>query len=181
MVSTIDMALLTELSPSQHPPFHRKQRRTDNRNSILWWKQAYSTILRSGARPSSPPRSGHSRVTVARASTFAALKQDGMLAERFRSPEVVGRSGAGRAESARQFGCEGHSSLACEPGRGRVKLAEESSVRSGRLVVQCLAVTVLVAFLSMPLLTELISRADGLDYRHGAPDGACFEGGWSRL
>jgi hypothetical protein len=39
-------------------------------------------------------------------------------------------------------------------------------------VVQCVAVTVFVAFTSMPLLTELVSSEDGFCYRHGAPNGA---------
>jgi hypothetical protein len=38
--------------------------------------------------------------------------------------------------------------------------------------VQCVAKTVFVAFLSMPLLTELVSSEDGFCYRHGAPNGA---------
>jgi hypothetical protein len=40
--------------------------------------------------------------------------------------------------------------------------------------VQCPATTVLAAFLSMPLLTELVSSKDGFCYRHGAPNGAVF-------
>ena len=40
--------------------------------------------------------------------------------------------------------------------------------------VQCLATAVLAAFVSMPLLTELISSEDGSYYRHGAPNGAVF-------
>jgi hypothetical protein len=39
-------------------------------------------------------------------------------------------------------------------------------------VVQCVAMTVFVAFISMPLLTELVSSEDGFCYRHGAPNGA---------
>jgi hypothetical protein len=35
--------------------------------------------------------------------------------------------------------------------------------------VQCVAKTVFVVFLSMPLLTELVSSEDGFCYRHGAP------------
>ena len=38
--------------------------------------------------------------------------------------------------------------------------------------VQCVAKTVFVTFLSMPLLTELVSSEDGFCYRHGAPNGA---------
>jgi hypothetical protein len=38
--------------------------------------------------------------------------------------------------------------------------------------VVCVAKAVLVAFRSMPLLTELVSRTDGLGYNHGAPNGA---------
>ena len=38
--------------------------------------------------------------------------------------------------------------------------------------VECVAATVFVAFISMPLLTELISSEDGFCYRHGAPNGA---------
>jgi hypothetical protein len=40
--------------------------------------------------------------------------------------------------------------------------------------VQCLATALLAAFVSMPLLTELISREDGSYYRHDAPNGAVF-------
>jgi len=39
-------------------------------------------------------------------------------------------------------------------------------------VVQCAATTVFVAFISMPLLTELVFREDGFCYKHGAPNGA---------
>jgi len=38
--------------------------------------------------------------------------------------------------------------------------------------VQCLPTTTFVAFVSMPLLTELDSAVDGFCYRHGAPNGA---------
>ena len=38
--------------------------------------------------------------------------------------------------------------------------------------VQCLATAVLAAFVSMPLLTELVSSEEGFCYRHGAPNGA---------
>jgi hypothetical protein len=37
--------------------------------------------------------------------------------------------------------------------------------------VECVATTVLVALISMPLLTELVSMEDGFCYRHGAPNG----------
>ena len=37
---------------------------------------------------------------------------------------------------------------------------------------ECVAVTVLVALISMPLLTELVSMENGVCYRHGAPNGA---------
>jgi len=49
---------------------------------------------------------------------------------------------------------------------------------------ECVATTVLVALISMPPLTELVSMADGICYRHGAPDGAvrtrqpCLEAKW---
>jgi hypothetical protein len=39
-------------------------------------------------------------------------------------------------------------------------------------VVQGVITMVFTAFISMPLLTELVSREDGLCYRHGAPNGA---------
>jgi hypothetical protein len=35
-----------------------------------------------------------------------------------------------------------------------------------------MAATVFVAFNAMPLLMELVSRKDGLCYKHGAPNGA---------
>jgi hypothetical protein len=38
--------------------------------------------------------------------------------------------------------------------------------------VKCMATTVFVAFISVPLLTELVSSEDGFCYRHGAPNGA---------
>ena len=38
--------------------------------------------------------------------------------------------------------------------------------------VECVATTVLIASISMPLLTELVSSEDGFGYRHGAPNGA---------
>jgi len=38
--------------------------------------------------------------------------------------------------------------------------------------VKCVATAVFVAFISMPLLTELVSSEGGFCYRHGAPDGA---------
>lgn len=38
--------------------------------------------------------------------------------------------------------------------------------------VYCLTRTVVVAFESMPLLTELVSGEDGFCYIHGAPNGA---------
>ena len=38
--------------------------------------------------------------------------------------------------------------------------------------VECVATTVWVALISMPLLTELVSMADGICYRHDAPNGA---------
>ena len=38
--------------------------------------------------------------------------------------------------------------------------------------VECVAKTVSGAFISMPLLTELVSMEDGVCYRHGAPSGA---------
>jgi hypothetical protein len=37
---------------------------------------------------------------------------------------------------------------------------------------KCVVTTVVVAFISMPLLTELVSSEDGFCYRHGAPNGA---------
>jgi hypothetical protein len=40
--------------------------------------------------------------------------------------------------------------------------------------VQWLATAVLAAFVSMPLLTELLSSEDGSYYSHGAPNGAVF-------
>ena len=40
--------------------------------------------------------------------------------------------------------------------------------------VQCLSTAVLAAFISMSLLTELISSEDGSYYAHGAPNGAVF-------
>ena len=39
-------------------------------------------------------------------------------------------------------------------------------------VVQRVTTTVFVAFMSMPLLTELVSSEEGSCYRHGAPNGA---------
>ena len=39
-------------------------------------------------------------------------------------------------------------------------------------VVQCAVTTVLVAVISMPLLTELVSSENGFCYKHGAPNGA---------
>ena len=50
-----------------------------------------------------------------------------------------------------------------------------SSVRVGMFVVQCLAKTVHVVFISMPLLTELVSSKAGFNYRHGAPNGAVLQ------
>jgi len=38
--------------------------------------------------------------------------------------------------------------------------------------VKCVATTAFAAFISMPLLTELVSSEDGFCYRHGAPNGA---------
>jgi hypothetical protein len=38
--------------------------------------------------------------------------------------------------------------------------------------VERVATTGLVALVSMPLLTELVSRENGYCYRHGAPNGA---------
>ena len=38
--------------------------------------------------------------------------------------------------------------------------------------VKCVATMVFEAFISMPLLTELVSSEYGFCYRHGAPDGA---------
>ena len=38
--------------------------------------------------------------------------------------------------------------------------------------VKCVATTVFEAFISMPLLTELVSSEEGFCYRHGAPNGA---------
>ena len=43
-----------------------------------------------------------------------------------------------------------------------------SSVRVGMFVVQCLAKTVHVVFISMPLLTELVSSEDDRRYKRGA-------------
>ena len=40
------------------------------------------------------------------------------------------------------------------------------------LRVKCVVTAVFVAFISMPLLTELVSSEEGFCYRHGAPDGA---------
>jgi hypothetical protein len=40
------------------------------------------------------------------------------------------------------------------------------------LSVKCVVTAESVAFISMPLLTELVSSEDGFCYRHGAPDGA---------
>jgi hypothetical protein len=37
---------------------------------------------------------------------------------------------------------------------------------------ECVATTAFVAFISMPLLRELVSSEDGFCYRHGAPNGA---------
>jgi hypothetical protein len=37
---------------------------------------------------------------------------------------------------------------------------------------KCAATAVFVAFISMPLLTELVLSEDGFGYRHGAPNGA---------
>ena len=47
-----------------------------------------------------------------------------------------------------------------------------SSVRSGISGVWCVARAVLVALLSLPLLTELVSSNTRFGYRHGAPNGA---------
>ena len=38
--------------------------------------------------------------------------------------------------------------------------------------VECAATQGFLTFLSMPLLTELVSSEDGCCYRHDAPDGA---------
>jgi hypothetical protein len=38
--------------------------------------------------------------------------------------------------------------------------------------VKCVATTVFEPFISVPLLTELVSSEDGFCCRHGAPDGA---------
>ena len=38
--------------------------------------------------------------------------------------------------------------------------------------VECVAETMPVAFISMPLLTELVSMEDGFCYKRGAPNGA---------
>ena len=38
--------------------------------------------------------------------------------------------------------------------------------------VECVAKQGFVAFISMPLLTELVSINEDCCYRHGAPDGA---------
>jgi hypothetical protein len=38
--------------------------------------------------------------------------------------------------------------------------------------VECVATKGYVAFISMPLLTELVSIEDGFCYKHGAPNGA---------
>jgi hypothetical protein len=43
---------------------------------------------------------------------------------------------------------------------------------------KCVVTTVVVAFISMPLLTELVSSEDGFCYRHGAPDGAVLGTGF---
>ena len=37
---------------------------------------------------------------------------------------------------------------------------------------EVVAATALAALISMPLLTELVSREHAFDYRHGAPNGA---------
>jgi len=38
--------------------------------------------------------------------------------------------------------------------------------------VECAATQGFLTFLSMPLLTELVSIKDGFNYKHGAPNGA---------
>jgi hypothetical protein len=38
--------------------------------------------------------------------------------------------------------------------------------------VECVATQGLLTFISMPLLTELVSIKDGFSYKHGAPNGA---------
>ena len=38
--------------------------------------------------------------------------------------------------------------------------------------VECVAMTVFVVLISMPLLTELVSIKAGFSYKHGAPNGA---------
>ena len=38
--------------------------------------------------------------------------------------------------------------------------------------VGCVATTVLVMLIYVPLLTELVSSEDGVCYKHGAPNGA---------
>ena len=38
--------------------------------------------------------------------------------------------------------------------------------------VDCVAKQGFVAFISMPLLTELVSIKEGFSYKHGAPNGA---------
>ena len=42
--------------------------------------------------------------------------------------------------------------------------------------VECVATTVLIASISMPLLTELVSMENGVCYKHGAPNGAVRTG-----
>ena len=41
--------------------------------------------------------------------------------------------------------------------------------------VKCVVTTAFEAFITMPLLTELVSSEDGFCYRHAAPNGAVHQ------